>query len=656
MANESSLGGAQFVFDLDTQAGAMRLLAAVRASDIAPEEKNELRDLVFSYANGDHDESVRIIIEQKVIAHGIQPLAAPEAEVEEEPAASTLGSARIAPDFSVSKSTPQTPTSQSIQSAPEPVSEPATAPEPPEPPKPVPAPEPPKPQSAPAPIPEPPKSAPATVTPTPTPDSPKPAPAPEPVQPAPVAPTPTPESPKPKPAAPAPAANTDYDPDQSLRRIREIKSIVNDKVGNPVNLVDIDNGIGREYMGALLDAMKKLNSGTSAVSAMQRLEDAFSAVEKTIEEHGPEIAAKKMPAPTPTPKPAPEPANPAESAPAPMPEPPKPAPAPEPVQPAPVAPTLAPEPPKPEPKPMPEPPAPKPTPEPLKPKSEPVPEPVKPEPAPEPPRPEPVEQKEEPHTVTPVPPAPEPPKPKPAPEPVKPEPVPEPPKPEPVPEPPKPKPARMPEPPKPEPAPVVSISKPEPKEEDSPTNLPGVVAMPHGKAAPTRSQMPVMDIEPAWGPATDTVLPQKVEEIEGQKVSSLAQTENKLRTPDELIDPASLESSSVDGDLLFTKEVDDGLQQLLQEWPLFKKSGLFGTGPKGREHPLFKKIAELQIPLLLAGRLEGATQEIKQSITDYMNGWRYEQGIIYQQGETFEHYLRRVIRHILDLQKGKEKS
>ena len=36
-----------------------------------------------------------------------------------------------------------------------------------------------------------------------------------------------------------------------------------------------------------------------------------------------------------------------------------------------------------------------------------------------------------------------------------------------------------------------------------------------------------------------------------------------------------------------------------------------------------------------------------------MNGWRYEQGLIYEQGETFEHYLRRVIRHILDLQKNK---
>jgi hypothetical protein len=34
-----------------------------------------------------------------------------------------------------------------------------------------------------------------------------------------------------------------------------------------------------------------------------------------------------------------------------------------------------------------------------------------------------------------------------------------------------------------------------------------------------------------------------------------------------------------------------------------------------------------------------------------MNGWRYEQGIVYSQGENFDHYLRRVIRHILDLHK-----
>lgn len=39
-----------------------------------------------------------------------------------------------------------------------------------------------------------------------------------------------------------------------------------------------------------------------------------------------------------------------------------------------------------------------------------------------------------------------------------------------------------------------------------------------------------------------------------------------------------------------------------------------------------------------------------------MNGWRYEQGIIYEHGENFEHYLRRVIKHIIDLQKKKRTS
>jgi hypothetical protein len=53
---------------------------------------------------------------------------------------------------------------------------------------------------------------------------------------------------------------------------------------------------------------------------------------------------------------------------------------------------------------------------------------------------------------------------------------------------------------------------------------------------------------------------------------------------------------------------------------------------------------------VIAGRFEGATTPIKQSITDYMNGWRYEEGITHEHGETFEHYLRRVVRHILNKQ------
>lgn len=105
-------------------------------------------------------------------------------------------------------------------------------------------------------------------------------------------------------------------------------------------------------------------------------------------------------------------------------------------------------------------------------------------------------------------------------------------------------------------------------------------------------------------------------------------------------------------DPLFAEEVSGGLRQLLSEWRLFKSSGIFGTGPSGIDHPLYKKLATLPMAAVIAGRFEGITPEIKQSITDYMNGWRYEQGIVHEMGETFEHYLRRVIREILDKRKA----
>jgi hypothetical protein len=161
----------------------------------------------------------------------------------------------------------------------------------------------------------------------------------------------------------------------------------------------------------------------------------------------------------------------------------------------------------------------------------------------------------------------------------------------------------------------------------------------------------VTTVEPLGAPAP---VPPKPLDSQVSYFASLADFNEKPNPTQTAPKPAApMPATTASGDPLFSTEVDDGLQQLLVEWSIFKKSGLFGTGPKGREHPLFKKMAPLQIPLLLAGRFEGATQEIKQSVTDYMNGWRYEQGIIYQQNETFEHYLRRVIRHILDLQRGK---
>lgn len=104
-------------------------------------------------------------------------------------------------------------------------------------------------------------------------------------------------------------------------------------------------------------------------------------------------------------------------------------------------------------------------------------------------------------------------------------------------------------------------------------------------------------------------------------------------------------------DPLMTPEVNAGLSQLLSEWSLFKSSGIFGTGPSGKDHVLYKKLASLTMAAVIAGRFEGATPRIKQSITDYMNGWRYEEGVVHEHGESFEHYLRKVIRHILEKQK-----
>jgi len=104
-------------------------------------------------------------------------------------------------------------------------------------------------------------------------------------------------------------------------------------------------------------------------------------------------------------------------------------------------------------------------------------------------------------------------------------------------------------------------------------------------------------------------------------------------------------------DPLHAEDVQKGLSMLLLEWELFRKSGLLGTGPKGLEHPLYKKMASLKMNLVISGRFEGATPEVRQSIIDYMNGWRYEHGIVHEMDETFEHYLRRVIHTILSKQK-----
>ncbi len=531
MVNDSSLG-MNSLFNLDSQAELMQLLVSVRASDLTTAQKNELRDLVFLYINGGKDNSVRISLEQKVAAYGIKKVQTANTLAQTAPPA--FGNYRPAPVFTT-VTAPQ-PAPVPVQAVPVPM---PVVPPPPIPQVEIPV--------APAPV----------VTPSvPVPQPEVPAPAAIATPPAPVVPVPvTPVVsevivPTPTPVPPVVAESTiPTDPNVNLDRIREIKSRVNEKVGNPVNLVDINNEVGREYMSALLDAMKKVGSGSSAISAMKRLEDAFVLVERTLDEHN---KSKNSETAAPQVKSAPT-----------IPVPAIPVPISVPVESKVIAPVIE------EVKPL-------------------VSVPVKPEPVID--------------------------------------------------------------------VPVVESSVP--------NNLPTqnefvpIAAEFNQKEEKVAYEAPKTEIESDWGPATDTLV--KNVPINSSSspagVVSLAQSKIKLRTPEELMPASAIETSSVAGDPLFTREVDDGLHQLLSEWSIFKKSGLFGTGPKGREHPLYKKVSSLPIPLLLAGRFEGATQDIKQSVTDYMNGWRYEQGIIYEQGENFEHYLRRVIRHILDLQKKKRPS
>ena len=112
------------------------------------------------------------------------------------------------------------------------------------------------------------------------------------------------------------------------------------------------------------------------------------------------------------------------------------------------------------------------------------------------------------------------------------------------------------------------------------------------------------------------------------------------------------EASIKEMDPLDTPEVSAGLAQLLSEWTLFRSSGFFGTGPSGKDHALFQKLSPLTMASVIAGRFEGSTPLIKQSIADYMNGWRYEEGIVHEHGETFEHYLRKVVYHIIEKKKS----
>ena len=346
-----------------------------------------------------------------------------------------------------------------------------------------------------------------------------------------------------------------------IERIRVIKSDVNSRVGNPVNLVDADNAIGREYMTALLEAMKLLSSASEAEShlAMSRLEKVYSQVIALLRER--EEASLTTSAPQPSNQDtASEVTSPITTA-------------------LTAVPTIA--------------------------TTEPI---VRIVPT--------VAVEQVSPVVTPT-------------ELLVRSKVTD----------------RLPV------APMVntwSDTEASPGAVDKISSVADVVAP---EDVTTVARLSTPPAEPLRAPV-DIVSP-----VYQPEITPAVSTVTPLRSISEL--PTADEVSAVEAmgsNPLYTKDIDAGLDQLLGEWSIFKKSGMFGSGPKGREHPLYQKISPLQVPLILSGRFEGSTQEIKQSITDYMNGWRYEQGIIYEANETLDQYLRRVIRHIIDLQKTKRRS
>lgn len=653
--SSTSPGGSPF--DLDSQAGVMHLLASIRASGLSSAQKNELRDLAFLYMNGGQDASLRHQLEKKLATHDIPPLTRNVVAAATDRRALPFGSSRPTPTFTAPTNTPSTPSAanDAAHSANTPAShgsdqsptgsdEGGVTPRPDVPPPSDPA-------AADAPSPpnkkrrrrqkktaaEP--DAPNTTAPQVTPDvTTTPATTEDPT---PVAESASPAQPVASRATPVqstpsqPAAETDTRATH-LARVREIKAAVNERVGNPVNLIDIDNQVGREYMTALLEAMKTLNSGSQAEAAMTRLETALRAVNQVLDQ---ESGTPDQTGQEPSASPVAVPSNDQTAASAEV----TPPAATDSVSVDSVSgteKTTAPA--------VPNPHAAAAT----------IPK------SPPPPTQSEVPQPES-HTSATV---------------ASPPPV-----------------TEAPQIPSASPAATSAGASAQPAhsvpsarrsvpiaDSDQANTAPAteqtvsIQSSQRGQAAArvTSTESPPSPASniatttsdetstpataerwgsesvatPAQAPVATPTTPSAQSSAAPPRIPSVADVETQLRTPNDLPDPADVETSSQVSDPLYTAEVDEGLSQLLEEWELFKKSGFFGTGPKGREHPLFKKLAGLQIPLVLAGRFEGATQQIRQNITDTMNGWRYQQGIVYQQGETLEHYLRRVVRHIIDLQ------
>lgn len=476
------------------EAGVVKALSTLRQAAIPPKDKDSLRNLFLTYA-GESDEVVRATIKSQIIEQiGKNPQLsslivnedAKETKTEPKPQSNfndSLGQTRPTPSFIVSEASP---TKVVAPSEPAPVS---------------PAPE----------------------------KTPEPAAQPE--TPAPIVAEPT---------APIAVGATDV-----RARIDAIKHDINGRVGNPVNVINADEAIGREYMSALLDAMKRSSAGGGAES-LPRLETAYKATLDLI-------IAKGLGQPTSVPTEVK------------------------------VVETKAPE-------------------------------------------------------VTVAPPAEEP-----TPVPV------------------------------PTPAPIKEIETP-PQQSEGLYHLPSDEV--EAEANPLEAK-PASFASKFFNSPTPKkqVVIKETPEPNVRKVEVNPKAETKVATPPEQSDKlqplqnasatlpekmAAIKSAAAKREEeakkpitdLKSPEVEAGLRQLLSEWVLFKKSGFLGTGPSGIDHPLYKQLSGIPMAAVVSGRFEGVTPDIKRHLSDYMTGWRYEQGVMHEMGETFENYLRRVIRQVLERQRA----
>lgn len=131
-------------------------------------------------------------------------------------------------------------------------------------------------------------------------------------------------------------------------------------------------------------------------------------------------------------------------------------------------------------------------------------------------------------------------------------------------------------------------------------------------------------------------------------VSSAARTgteveeETKPETP--VFTSETVKAENSEEDKLHTREVTTALGELLTNW--FGGGGLFGMGKSGMEHPEFMQVKDQLVDDLRNGDVHPDSKvkpDTLESIKANVQAWKDTYGIFPNNGELFEHYLRRVI-------------